>query len=645
MADAEDVLLAAAERLSRAARRIRAKPREPEYRDPDLAGAVLRLERWLVACFGRSWPIVLCEAPSPPGWLRRALDRLPPWQIAPLPMAGTDGDCLVLPRSAFGSGSIHLAALALAHRLARDLSRRSEGSPLCRDVAWLLEAASGEVALAALLPGLAESFERARAVALAARPRLDSLRGSERVVEELVRSLLLAPESAAEHDLAEWLDRADSDYRGVAPVAHWGIPVGRHTRAREGARTDRRDESTSRRPTQRSLARLVRRRPMQEETRGPGPFIVPPADPHLSIQDPRGVARPIDSGDEDLDALADEISRLDELSTVRSARAVREVLQNPWASSAGTPGEESTPIHVDTLSYPEWDFRRAAYRDPGVVLHEMPVARSDPAWVSRAFERHRPLIASLQRQFLALRPRLEHVPRQIDGDEIDVDAWVGEHADRLAGATPPGRVYRAPRRRRRDLAVALLVDASGSTDAWISRDARVIDVAKEAALCLSEALSAVGDRHAIYAFSGRGPGDVRVWIAKSFAQPLGAAARARIGALEPDRATRLGGPIRHVTAALAQVPAQTRILLVLSDGKPNDDDCYEGDHGVEDVRQAVHEARAAGMRPFCVTIDRRGASYLPRLFGPSGYTLLWDASQLPARLPQIYRHLTRGLSA
>jgi nitric oxide reductase NorD protein len=87
---------------------------------------------------------------------------------------------------------------------------------------------------------------------------------------------------------------------------------------------------------------------------------------------------------------------------------------------------------------------------------------------------------------------------------------------------------------------------------------------------------------------------------------------------------------------------QTQILLVLSDGKPNDDDLYEGEYGVEDVRQAVHEAAAAGVRRFCVTIDRSGSSYLPRLFGPSGYTLLWDASQLPGRLPEIYRHLTRG---
>jgi nitric oxide reductase NorD protein len=645
MADAEDVLVAAAERLTHAARRARATRREPGHYASDPASALLRLERWLVACFGRSWPLVLVDRPAPVGWLRRALDRPAPWQVDPPPVAGTDGACLLLPRSALGSESTRLAALALGRRLVLGRHGGSEVDPLCRDIGWALEAAEGEVALAALLPGLAASFERARADALAVRPRLDSLRGGERVVEELVRSLLRAPERAAGHDVAGSAGRSDAEYRGVAPVAHWGVLLDGDVRVPASARPGCRDEDPKGRPAMRRLTRQLRRRPADEAASRPGPFIVPPVDPHLAVQDPRGVDRPFDRGDEDLDALADEISRLDELSTVRSERPVREVLQSPWASGDPTSDGEAIRPGVDARSYPEWDYRRSAYRDPGIVLREMPVTRSDPAWVSRALERQRPLIASLRRQFLALRPRLERLRRQIEGDEIDIDAWAGEYADRLAGQAPPGLVYRAPRRRRRDLAVALLVDASGSADAWVSRDARVIDVAKEAALVLSEALCAVGDRHAIYAFSGRGPGDVRVWVAKSFGQPAGAAARARIGALEPDHATRLGGPVRHVTAALARVPAQTRILLVLSDGKPNDDDLYEGEYGVEDVRQAVHEAAAAGVRSFCVTIDRTGSSYLPRLFGSSGYTLLWDASQLPNRLPQIYRHLTRGSSA
>ncbi|HVH18465.1 MAG TPA: VWA domain-containing protein, partial [Myxococcota bacterium] len=249
------------------------------------------------------------------------------------------------------------------------------------------------------------------------------------------------------------------------------------------------------------------------------------------------------------------------------------------------------------------------------------------------------LLARLRRQFEALRPRRERIGRQIDGDTIDVEGVVAEYAERRAGLAPEGRLYGCALPRRRDVAVLLLLDASGSTDAWVSGGARVIDVAKDAALCIGEALAALGDRHEILAFSGHGAGDVRVGVAKRFAEPWSATVRARVGALQPDRATRLGGPIRHATARLARQPARARILLVLSDGKPDDDDVYEGSYGLEDVRQAVSEARRVGVRPFCVTIDRAGAHYLAYLFGPSGYTVVSNVQQLPQRLPAIYRRL------
>jgi nitric oxide reductase NorD protein len=170
----------------------------------------------------------------------------------------------------------------------------------------------------------------------------------------------------------------------------------------------------------------------------------------------------------------------------------------------------------------------------------------------------------------------------------------------------------------------------------------VVDVVKEAALVFGEALASLGDRHSILAFSGQGAADVRVQRLKGFWEPADAAVRARIGGLEPDAFTRLGGALRHATAALAREPARARLLLLLSDGKPQDEDGYEGDYGVEDARQAVAEARLAGVRVFAVTVDREGPHYLARVFGPHGYTVIQDATALPERLPGIYRRLTAG---
>ena len=202
-----------------------------------------------------------------------------------------------------------------------------------------------------------------------------------------------------------------------------------------------------------------------------------------------------------------------------------------------------------------------------------------------------------------------------------MDDW----ADLRAERAPAGRIYTQEQPRRRDVAVSLLLDASGSTESWLSGHQRVIDVVKEAALVFSEALATLGDRFALQAFSGQRATDVRVRVLKGFNEPPGQTVQRRIGALEPDAFTRLGGALRHATAGLARERTRVRLLLVLSDGKPQDEDGYEGTYGIEDVRQAVAEALLQGVHVFGVTVDREGAAYLPRLFGPHGYTVIWNA--------------------
>jgi nitric oxide reductase NorD protein len=668
MGDAEDVLIAAAERVGAATRALWERGRAP--RD----GAALRAARaerriatWLEACFGAALPIGACDAPSAAGWLERALGRPAPWQERPCAAASSDGVRLLLPRARLcgeapaDAERLLLAALAQGLRLAQARARPAPGSALERDVHFALEAALGDAELAAALPGLAPALDAAREAARAGRPPLARLRPAEREVEALVRALLEGPAREAASRAAAELgtepqpaaivafaarfagrrSREAGGYRGVAPVEHWGVPAEALEPAVAAERPPGPSPAPSRRPSTRSLPRRVRRRPASEEDAASrsGAFVVPHGDAHLAVQDARGLVRPEDRGEEDAEALAEELARAGELPAVRNEGGVREVLESE-RSGEGRGGRGAAPRGARAFVYPEWDAGRGAYRDPGIVLRESWLSEADLVWAARMRREQGPLLARLRRHFEALRPRREWVGRQLEGDGIDVDALVAEHAERRAGLAPHGRVYRRERPRRRDVAVALLVDASGSTDAWVSRNERVIDVAKQAALCLGEALAALGDRHAVYAFSGRGPGDVRVRVAKRFAEPWSESVRGRIGAIQPDRSTRLGGPIRHATARLARERARTRLLLVLSDGKPDDEDVYEGRYGLEDVRQAVFEARRAGVHPFCVTIDRSGPSYLPHLFGASSYTVLWDVGQLPTRLPAIYRHLT-----
>jgi nitric oxide reductase NorD protein len=197
------------------------------------------------------------------------------------------------------------------------------------------------------------------------------------------------------------------------------------------------------------------------------------------------------------------------------------------------------------------------------------------------------------------------------------------------------------RAERRELAVALLVDVSASTDAWVSANRRIIDVEKEAMLVVCEALDALGDRYGLFAFSGEGADRVQVCPLKAFDERSSLLVRRRIAALDCDRYTRMGAAMRHVTAALCREQAESRLVLLLSDGKPNDVDVYEGPYGVEDTRQAVAEARRQGVTVFCLTVDREAPRYAGRIFGRSGFGVLHRPEQLPAVVVDVLRHLIR----
>ena len=223
-----------------------------------------------------------------------------------------------------------------------------------------------------------------------------------------------------------------------------------------------------------------------------------------------------------------------------------------------------------------------------------------------------------------------------------MDALVAAYADRRGGGVGDERFYIDARPARRDAAITLLVDASASTDGWVAGDRRIIDVEKEALLIVTEALGALGDPHAVLAFASAGPSNVMVQEVKGFGEAAGTRqVRRRIAGLEPDGFTRAGAAIRHATAGLARQAVRHRLLLLLSDGRPNDLDQYEGRYGVEDTRTAVAEARLQGVHLFCLTVDREAPRYAARIFGRD-YAVLSRPERLPMVLTALLRDLVRG---
>jgi len=190
-------------------------------------------------------------------------------------------------------------------------------------------------------------------------------------------------------------------------------------------------------------------------------------------------------------------------------------------------------------------------------------------------------------------------------------------------------------RAERNIAVAFMVDMSGSTKGWIN------EAEREALLLLCEALERLGDRYAIYGFSGITRKRCELFRIKTFDENYSEAVKARIAGIAPQEYTRMGFAIRHLSKLLTDIEAGTKVLITLSDGRPDDYfDGYRGPYGIEDTRMALLETQRAGIHPFCITIDQEARDYLPHMYGAARYVILNDVAQLPAKVADIYRRLT-----
>ena len=249
----------------------------------------------------------------------------------------------------------------------------------------------------------------------------------------------------------------------------------------------------------------------------------------------------------------------------------------------------------------------------------------------------------MRRQFEALRPGRISTSGHLDGDTLDLERTVRSLSDFHATGEADERIWRQTRAEQRDLAVSILLDVSRSTESAIPGSGHggrtVIEVEREALAAFAWGLDACGDDFAIHAFSSLKRNRVYVQTAKDFAEPMSRQVEYRIGSLKPGFYTRLGAAIRHVSAELKEQARRRRLLLVITDGKPNDLDHYEGRHGIEDSRAAVLEARRTGHAVYGITVDRNAKAWFPRIFGEGGYTLVSDPDKLTIALPRIYRQL------
>jgi len=329
---------------------------------------------------------------------------------------------------------------------------------------------------------------------------------------------------------------------------------------------------------------------------------------------------------------------------------------------ANRPGD--LPYYI----YDEWDCSIGDYRRSWCHLREIPLRGDDGEFYARTLRRYADLLPQVRRHFQRIRPASYRMVRGLeDGEDFDLDRAIEFRVSRMMGDSPDARVYKARKREARDVATLFLLDMSASTDEGISpennsgnfgprdsyytrsdghgRQRRIIDINKEALVIMAQALEELGDMYAIMGFSGHGHDNVEVYVIKEFGTELTGDVKARIGAVEPKRATRMGAALRHAHEKFRSIASRSRHLIMLSDGFPQDFD-YGQDprsnrYGIQDTMVALKELETGGIIPYCITVDRTGHDYLREMCPASRYMVIEDIASLPTQLPKIYEQIVR----
>ena len=284
--------------------------------------------------------------------------------------------------------------------------------------------------------------------------------------------------------------------------------------------------------------------------------------------------------------------------------------------------------------YNEWDHATQKYRKNWCKLNVKTIEGVNNNFINETLSKHRGLLKNLNRTFEALRQDEKRLRKQNNGDDIDIDAFIDAYIDLKQGNEVDEKLFTKLNKVDRNVAVMFMIDMSGSTSGWVNK------MEKESLVLLCESLEILGDTYSIYGFSGKTRNNCEVFKIKDFDEKYDKSVKDRISNIEAMDYTRMGASIRHSTMLLSQVEAKTKLLITLSDGKPDDVDGYRGTYGIEDTKKALIEARFLGIHTYCITIDDEAMDYLPYMYGKTNFAVINQVDKLPMKVSDIYRKIT-----
>jgi nitric oxide reductase NorD protein len=303
-------------------------------------------------------------------------------------------------------------------------------------------------------------------------------------------------------------------------------------------------------------------------------------------------------------------------------------------------GREPPP---EPFHYAEWDYQMQLDRPDWCTVLEKRAKPGEVDLINDIVVKHKPIIGRLKHLIEAMQPQgVQRIRKQEDGDELDLNAAVRAMIEMRMGEQPDSRIMMRNVRKVRDLSVLLLIDLSESTnDAVLGSESTVLQLAREATVLLADALDKIGDPFAIHGFDSNGRHDIEYFRYKDFGALYNDQAKTRLAGMSGQLSTRMGAAMRHAGSILKRQPSNKKLLLVITDGEPADNDVRDPQYLRFDAKKAVEELTRNGISTYCLSLDPRADQYVSRIFGAKNYMVVDHVQRLPEKLPMLYMGLTR----
>ncbi len=342
-------------------------------------------------------------------------------------------------------------------------------------------------------------------------------------------------------------------------------------------------------------------------------------------------------GDDDLQDHANALEDLHMKYTVRVDDPTHSIYQAEFVENTTIAESADRDENGYFLAYDEWDDKNQAYKYNYCKVYPLTIQKTDPNYYLATIKQYRSVLMALRKMMTSLNNKYRQQRRQTQGEEFDLDAITDRFVDIYSRRTPNEKIYLSKQKIEKDLSLILLLDVSLSSDGYAANN-RIIDVEKQISILFGEILNELNIDFSIDCFYSKTRNHTSYITIKGFDDSWNKS-KIKLGAIQPGGYTRIGTALRHAGAMLALRQTKNKWIILLSDGKPNDYDRYEGKYGIQDVKQALRELNTKGIHSYALAIESQARYYLPQMFGQNHYQILTTPLEMLHALVKLYNKI------